>query len=45
MFEPQLSYRLTDRLAVVLELRHNDFERINRRVQGTGAALGLEASF
>ena len=45
VFEPQLSYRLTDRLAVVLELRHNDFERINPRLEGTGAALGLEASF
>ena len=40
-----MTYKLTKRLAAVLELRHNDFERINRRVQGTGAALGLEASF
>ena len=45
VLEPQLTYRLTDRLAAVLELRHNDFERINPRVQGTGVALGLEASF
>ena len=45
VLEPQLTYKLTDRLAVALELRHNDFERINPRTQGTGVALGLEASF
>ena len=45
VLEPQLTYRLTDRLAVALELRHNDFERINPRLQGTGVALGLEAAF
>ena len=45
VLEPQLTYKLTKRLAAVLELRHNDFERINPRIQGTGVALGLEASF
>ena len=45
VLEPQLTYRLSERLAVALELRHNDFERINPRLQGTGVALGLEASF
>ncbi len=45
VLEPQLTYKLTDHLAVVLELRHNDFERISPRIQGTGVALGLEASF
>jgi len=45
VLEPQLTYRLYKRLAAVLELRHNDFERVNPRIQGTGATLGLEASF
>ena len=45
VLEPQLSYRLSRRLAAVLELRHNDFERVNPRLEGTGVALGLEASF
>ena len=45
VIEPQLTYRLSELLAVALELRHNDFERINPRLQGTGVALGLEASF
>ena len=45
VLEPQLTYKLTNRLAAVLELRHNDFERVSPRLQGTGAALGLEASF
>ena len=45
VLEPQLTYKLTDRLAVALELRHNDFERINPRTEGSGVALGLEASF
>ena len=31
--------------AAVLELRHNDFERVNPGLEGTGVALGLEVSF
>ena len=45
VIEPQLNYKLNDRMNLLLEYRYNGFESANPDLRGSGVALGMNIKF
>ena len=45
VIEPQLNYKLNDRMDILLEYRYNGFEDSNPDLKGSGLALGMSIKF
>ena len=45
VIEPQLNYKLNDRMNLLLDYRYNGFESSNPNLKGSGVALGMSIEF
>jgi hypothetical protein len=43
--EPQLNYKLSERISIHLEYRHNGYEDANENLRGNGVAIGVGITF